>query len=147
MQYGLVHHYWRESPTVDVSLADTEVHVRIPIRFLEKSGNNTWAFVLRLLKYMVVEVGTLSLSPQAGQVCSPLRLTDAPEAGTYQFSPTCSSSVPVSQDSLFDLHLTAPGDCLTLGRGPESKQPYRAPKPSGSDSTMSNSKRSSSQQV
>ena len=93
MQYGLVHHYWREGPTVDVSLVGTEAHVKIPVDFLEKSGNNTWAFVLRMVKHLVVEDGFLSPLAQAGQVCSPLRLTDAPLAGTYQFCPTCSSTV------------------------------------------------------
>ena len=105
MQYGLVHHYWRGSPTVDVSLVGTEAHVKIPVDFLEKSGDNTWAFVLRLLKHMVVEDGFLSPSAPAGQACSSLQLTSAPVAGAYQFCITCPSTV---QDTPKNVQLTCP---------------------------------------
>jgi len=95
-----------------------------PEAFVSSSGNNSFEFVLELVHLCVANKGHLCMSD--GTCVS--KLSEPPSAGTYYFQP----------DDAF-------GD-IVFQKGPIGKK-RQAPKDTASEGTMSDSRRSSTNQV
>ena len=149
-RYPLSTSFWPRSHKIIILDVQQQPIAAIPIDFLSSSGVQSWTFVLKVIADCVEESGTLH--DEAGQPIEPAVLS-GPESvtgGTYHFRRKGTSG-----PNLTSLRL-----CLTLAscaddpdlpctyrRGPEMKHRARPPRAGGSDSTMSNSRRSSNNQV
>nr|ODN73617.1 hypothetical protein L203_06670 [Cryptococcus depauperatus CBS 7841] len=122
--YPLATSLWTNSSSVVIrSDYDTRIAV-FPLDFIRQGGDNTWSYVLYVVRQLVV------LEPdQLGQLQdengAALDLNEAPKAGTFRF------------------HIEGSQSDVTFSTGPEYFSRFKAPNPFGSVSTRSNSRRSS----
>lgn len=113
--------YVRPTPCTD----DRQKELTIPLRFVRQGGDNSLRFVQHVIQQLYAEDGQL-VDAQSNT----LDLSQEPDAWPnveYRF-------VPVNTDI----------DSFSPVRGPESKSPFPRPAPTQSESTYSDSKRTSS---
>lgn len=77
---------WRRTDTIEIlSIVDTEI-AYFPLAFVQRGGNNTWQFVLDIVRLLVVEdpvnPGHIFTRPQDG---APVDLSSPPRAGTFHY--------------------------------------------------------------
>nr|ODO04312.1 hypothetical protein L204_00670 [Cryptococcus depauperatus CBS 7855] len=123
-EYPLAVHFWG-SPEIVAVHSDHGTRIAVfPLEFIRKGGDNTWSYVLYVVRQLIV------LEP--GQSCQlqnedgiELDLNEAPQAGSFRF------------------HVEGSQSDVTFSHGPEYFSRFKAPNPLGSISTRSDSRRSS----
>ncbi|OWZ61946.1 hypothetical protein C366_00872 [Cryptococcus neoformans Tu401-1] len=124
--YALAQHFWRDSEVITISSYDNQLIGTFPLNFIKRGGLNTWAFVSDIVHQLVDIVGGGFIRAKNG---NPVLLQEAPYAGDFVF-------VPHNERA-----------SISFARGPEFFRKNIAPNPDGSQSTRSNSKRSTAQQA
>ncbi|OWZ47531.1 hypothetical protein C343_00884 [Cryptococcus neoformans C23] len=124
--YALAQHFWRDSEVITISSYDNQLIGTFPLNFIKRGGLNTWAFVSDIVHQLVDIVGGGFIRAKNG---NPVLLQEAPYAGDFVF-------VPRNERA-----------SISFARGPEFFRKNIAPNPDGSQSTRSNSKRSTAQQA
>nr|ODN89885.1 hypothetical protein L204_06162 [Cryptococcus depauperatus CBS 7855] len=122
--YPLAISFWKDSSLVEINSDHGTFIAAFPLDFIRQGGDNTWSYVLFVVRQLVV------LEPdQLGQLQDEngveLDLNEAPKAGTFCF------------------HVEGSQSDVTFSSGPEYFSRFKAPNPVGSVSTRSNSRRSS----
>lgn len=98
---------WRRAPFISIAVAGSAVSVepiRIPLPFLEGSGDNTWEFVAFLLEQIIEGKGGVIVNDATD---SEVNLSDAPTEGNYTYHPRNGSR--------------------SWSRGPQGSRVFRAP--------------------
>lgn len=97
---------WRRVSFVSIAIAGSSVSVepiRIPLPFLEGSGDNTWDFAAFLLEQIIEGKGGVIVNDATD---SEVNLSDAPTEGNYTYHPR---------------------DGRSWSRGPQGSRVFRAP--------------------
>jgi len=132
LQYTVGRQYWRDGGTVLVQDAQGNMILEIPCAFLESSQCMNWQYILEAVKTCVDEDGGLFASD--GRAVSPASAS-APDG-----------VLPVQAGRYTYRRRDHPEQSCTYSRGPESKTRGRPPTDSASETTVSNSNRSSAGQ-
>lgn len=123
--YELAQYSWNDPEFIAISSYDNKLIGTFPLGFVKRGGLNTWAFVSDIVHQLVDVVGGGVIMAKDG---NPVPLQEAPYAGVFVF-------VPRNERA-----------SISFARGPEFFRKGIAPNPDGSQSTRSNSKRSTVQQ-
>ncbi|OXG17644.1 hypothetical protein C367_05139 [Cryptococcus neoformans Ze90-1] len=124
--YALAQYYWNDSEVITISSYDNQIIGTFPLSFIKRGGLNTWAFVSDIVHQLVDIAGGGAIRAGDG---NPVVLQEAPYAGDFVFMPHNERA------------------SISFTRGPEFFRKNIAPNPDGSQSTRSNSKRSTAQQT
>lgn len=141
--YALAQHFWRDSEVITISSYDYQLIGTFPLNFIKRGGLNTWAFVSDIVHQLVDIVGGGFIRAKNG---NPVLLQEAPYAGDFVFVPH-SEQYHATDKPLEELTIADERASISFARGPEFFRKNIAPNPDGSQSTRSNSKRSTAQQV
>lgn len=141
--YELAQYSWNDPEFIAISSYDNKLIGTFPLGFVKRGGLNTWAFVSDIVHQLVDVVGGGVIMAKDG---NPVPLQEAPYAGVFVFVPRseqCHATDKPSEE------LTGADEraSISFARGPEFFRKGIAPNPDGSQSTRSNSKRSTVQQV
>ena len=141
--YEYVFRSWSSIQYVDILTEDDSLLARFPLTFLEACGDNSWSYISVVIHHLVNEEGILSKSD--GTRVDP---QGSPEHGNYVFR--CINHSDEGSTALAGLapaEMACAKRMTTFRKGPEMKHRHRAPRSGGSSETMSNSKRSTKNQV
>lgn len=141
--YALAQYYWNDSEVITISSYDNQIIGTFPLSFIKRGGLNTWAFVSDIVHQLVDIAGGGAIRAGDG---NPVVLQEAPYAGDFVFMPH-SEQYHATDKPLEELTVTDERASISFARGPEFFRKNIAPNPDGSQSTRSNSKRSTAQQV
>jgi hypothetical protein len=77
---------WRRTDTIEIlSVLDSEI-AYFPLAFVERGGDNTWRYILHVIRQLVQEdpvaSGQIYTSPQGDQAVD---LSVSPHAGTFYY--------------------------------------------------------------
>ncbi|UOH83241.1 hypothetical protein LQV05_005960 [Cryptococcus neoformans] len=141
--YALAQYYWNDSEVITISSYDNQIIGTFPLSFIKRGGLNTWAFVSDIVHQLVDIAGGGAIRASDG---NPVVLQEAPYAGDFVFMPH-SEQYHATDKPLEELTVTDERASISFARGPEFFRKNIAPNPDGSQSTRSNSKRSTAQQT
>ncbi|OXC62500.1 hypothetical protein C358_02103, partial [Cryptococcus neoformans MW-RSA852] len=114
---------WNDPEVITISSYDNQLIGTFPLSFIKRGGLNIWAFVSDIVHQLVGTAGGGVIMANDG---NPVILQEAPYAGHFVFVPHTS---------------------ISFARGPEFFRKNIAANPDGSQSTRSDSKRSTPRQV
>jgi hypothetical protein len=141
--YPLAQHSWDDQDVITISSRDSQLIGTFPLEFLIRSGVSIWEYIYDVVRQLLEnEEGGCLYKPDESVVTN----GDPPEPGDYCFVPysECSQQLPMPAHVM----TTEGGQAIvTFARGPEYFRRNCPPNPNGSQSTRSNSKRSTAQQV
>nr|KIR83364.1 hypothetical protein I308_06256 [Cryptococcus tetragattii IND107] len=141
--YELAQYSWNDPEFIAISSYDNKLIGTFPLGFVKRGGLNTWAFVSDIVHQLVDVVGGGVIMAKDG---NPVALQEAPYAGVFVFVPR-SEQCHATDKQLEELTVADEGASISFARGPEFFRKGIAPNPDGSQSTRSNSKRSTVQQL
>ena len=73
---------WPRHPRIQVAVQGAQTPIRLPLEFIQASGDNTWHLVHRMVSLLVNESGQIQHTTGDSVV-----LEAEPEAGEYLFAP------------------------------------------------------------
>jgi hypothetical protein len=144
--YPLAQHSWDDQDVITVSSRDSQLIGTFPLEFLIRSGVSIWEYDYDVVRQLLEkEEGGCLLKPDGSVVthAEPLK------PGDYCFVPHSECCECSQQPPMPARVMTTEGGqtIVTFARGPEYFRRNCPPNPNGSQSTRSNSKRSTAQQV
>lgn len=145
--YPLAQHSWEDHEVITVSSMTDQLIGTFPMSFVRHAGLNPWEYILYVVGRLVECEQGGTLYTQDGTV---IHRADVIEPGDYRFLPHGEFTVHYIDPGIVT---QSPGDLSSVGgtvswtNGPEYFRRNLAPNPNGSQSTRSNSKRSTVQQV
>lgn len=140
-KYVLAQYSWEDPEVITISSYDDQLIGTFPLTFIKRGGLNTWAFVSDIVHQLVDVAGGGVITTGDGEVV----LQEAPYAGKFVFVPR-SEQYHATDKPLRELTAADERASITFARGPESSRKGVAANTT-SQSTFSNSKRSSIRQV
>lgn len=141
--YPLAQYSWDDADVITISSKDEQLIGTFPLEFLRRCGVNVWEYISEVVSQLVDEEAAGRLyKPDGTIICT----TDTPRPGDYCYLPTGQFHIRakfVRQDSDW-----LDGQMRVLfTKGPEYFRRNIPPNPNGSQSTRSDSKRSTARQV
>jgi hypothetical protein len=151
--YDTVELFWPitpASPSVDIYINERQLLARFPLQFLTTASCASWGYILDVCRNLVNEDG--DIVPASLATDDAVRCRDqAVAAGEYVYKGTgrcllldclpCNTAAPLDSCHTVDI------GPISYCSGPEGKHRFRPPRSSGSSETMSNSRRSTANQV
>ncbi|OWZ69525.1 hypothetical protein AYX14_05071 [Cryptococcus neoformans] len=122
---------WNDPEVITISSYDNQLIGTFPLSFIKRGGLNIWAFVSDIVHQLVGTPGGGVIMANDG---NPVILQEAPYAGHFVFVPHKELNVSNEKAS------------ISFARGPEFFRKDIAANPDGSQSTRSDSKRSTPRQ-
>lgn len=138
--YSLAQFSWDDDKVITISSPDDQLIATLPLEFLRRGNVNNWAYIFDVVSQLLQEVDGWQFYHRNG---ASVLLTSAPAAGDYvlarpiTLNPEAGTAAARQQD-----HAR-----IQFASGPEYFRRNVAPNPVGSQSTRSDSKRSTIQQV
>lgn len=138
--YALAQFSWDDDSVITISSPDDQLIATFPLDFLRRGDVNNWAYIFDVVSQLLQDVDGWQFYHRNGP---PVLLTSAPAAGDYVFAR------PITLNPEAGVAAAQQQDYARaqFAGGPEYFRRNVAPNPVGSQSTRSDSKRSTVQQV